>query len=78
MRADQNDKILKEFGRRLRYLRLERGLTQENLAEEAGFSRSYYTEIETGKRNISLLNLCRLASCLNVEPKELLDKAEGD
>lgn len=65
--------LLKRFGGRLRELREARNLTQEELAEAAGFSRSYYTEIETGKRNISLLNLQRLAKCLNIKISELID-----
>lgn len=72
-RSEKENAILKSFGNRLRKLRLSRNLTQEELAAEAGFNRSYYTEIETGKRNISLLNLLKLAECLRVSPKELLD-----
>lgn len=71
---DKNaDVYLKRFGNRLKELRLAQNLTQEDLAAQAGFSRSYYTQVETGRRNISLLNLRRLAIHLNVEPKELLD-----
>ena len=65
--------FLKHFGDHLRQLRLARRFTQEELAAKAGFSRSYYTEIETGKRNISLLNLHKLATCLNIRLAELLD-----
>lgn len=74
------DAILKRFGTHLRRLRLERGLTQEQLAMaiEAGFSRSYYTEIETGKRNVSLLNLYKLAECLQVSLIELVDFNEAE
>jgi transcriptional regulator with XRE-family HTH domain len=69
--------VLRKFGERLRELRLARNLTQEALAADAGFSRSYYTEIETGKRNISLLNIHKLSVCLKVNIKELLDIDEG-
>jgi transcriptional regulator with XRE-family HTH domain len=65
--------ILTHFGERLRQLRLAKNLTQEELASLAGFSRSYYNEIETGKRNIALLNLNRLAQCLNISLSDLLD-----
>ena len=65
--------ILRRFGERLRALRVARGLTQEDLAASAGFSRSYYTEIETGKRNTALLNLYRLAACLDISLTELLN-----
>lgn len=73
MTSNDDREVLTQFGSHLRKLRLERHLTQEELAERAGFSRSYYTEIETGKRNISLLNLYRLAQCLEVSLKDLLD-----
>lgn len=72
-RTNSDNEILKRFGNRLRQLRAATDLTQEELAAKAGFSRSYYNEIETGKRNISLLNLHKLANCLNVSLSELLD-----
>lgn len=45
-RAAQEDDFLRRFGNRLRTLREARGLTQEELADDAGFSRSYYSDIE--------------------------------
>ncbi|WP_245207971.1 helix-turn-helix domain-containing protein [Sediminibacillus dalangtanensis] len=65
--------FLKTFGSRLRQYRLHHRMTQEELADLAGFSRSYYTEIETGKRNISLLNIRRLAEALDIPIKDLFD-----
>lgn len=65
--------LLQRFGEHLRHCRITRNLTQEELAAKAGFSRSYYTEIETGKRNISLLNLKKLADCLEISLTKLLD-----
>ncbi len=72
-RKTKKSETLKRFGDRLRTLRMAQNLTQEDVAAEAGFSRSYYTEIETGKRNISLLNIEKLAACLQVSLNELLD-----
>jgi len=72
-KPNARQEILKQFGERLRFLRNERGLSQEALAAEAGFSRSYYSEIELGKRNISLLNLCKLAKCFHISLRELAD-----
>ncbi len=60
------------FGLRLKALRAEIGMSQEALANEADLARSYVGEVETGKRNISLLNICKLAAALNVEPADLL------
>jgi transcriptional regulator with XRE-family HTH domain len=65
--------ILRGFGLRIRELRKSLGLSQEALAMEAGFSRSYYSEIELGKRNISLLNMHKLAKCLHVSLKTLME-----
>ena len=48
------------------------GYSQEEFADIAGFSRSYYTEIETGKRNISVLNLIKIIEALNVNPNEII------
>ncbi len=77
-RTPQEREYLRHFGDRLRELRTARGFTQEDLAAEAGFSRSYYTEIETGKRNPSILNIRKLAQCLKVSSSELLDLRTGE
>lgn len=63
----------KLFGRRLASLRKERGWSQERLALESGIARSYLGGVERGMRNIALLNICRLANTLGVEPKALME-----
>ncbi len=60
------------FGRRLRELRLERGFTQEELADLAHLHRNYVGGVERGERNISLINITELARALAVKPIELL------
>lgn len=60
------------FGRCLVAFRHERGWSQEKLALESGLARSYLSEVERGIRNISLLNICRLADTLALDPSELL------
>lgn len=57
--------ILKRLGQRIRTLRIEAGLTQEELAFRAGLDRSYVGGVERGERNISLLNLNLIAEALN-------------
>lgn len=69
---DDELEVLHEIGKRLKVFRKSSGLTQEMLAAKAGFSRSYYSDIETGKRNISILNLCKLTIALNISLSELL------
>lgn len=60
------------LGARLVKLRKERGWSQEQLALESGIARSYLGGVERGQRNIALVNICKLAEALKVEPSELL------
>lgn len=55
------------FGAKLRSLRTSKELSQEKLAELADLDRTYISGVERGKRNISLVNICRLASALEIE-----------
>lgn len=72
-RTPEEDQILKQLGNHIRRLRNATGMSQEEVAAKAGFGRSYYVEIETGRRNTSYLNLYKLAKCLGVSVPELLD-----
>lgn len=69
--------VLVKFGLRVRGLREVRGLSQESLAELAGLHRTYVGSVERGERNVSLVNIHRLARALNVAPAELLLNGEG-
>jgi transcriptional regulator with XRE-family HTH domain len=64
--------ILKEFGQKVLYYRKKRNLSQEELAELANLHRTYIGQIETGKRNIALRNVDKIAKALGVSPKDLL------
>ncbi len=58
------------FGERLRSFRKAKKLSQEKLAELADSDRTYISDVELGKRNISLINISRLASALKIEIKD--------
>ena len=62
-----------ELGRHIAALRRRAGLSQEALAPKSGLARSYLGGVERGQRNISLLNICRLAEALAVRPSRLLE-----
>lgn len=60
------------LGGNVRRLRLERGLTQEQLAFEAGIDLTYLGGIERGRRNPTLLVMVRLAAALGANLQELV------
>ncbi len=67
------DKALEKLGINIKKLRIENGFSQEKLAEIADFDRTYISLIERGKRNLSLVNLCRFAKALKVKPYQLIE-----
>ena len=64
------------LGRAVRELRVDRELSQEQLAAISGLDRTYVGGIERGERNPAYANLRRLASALGVRSSELLARAE--
>ena len=63
---------LVQFGIHVRSLRETRNISQETLAELAGMHRTYLGGIERGERNLSLLNMLKLAKVLDVSLAELV------
>lgn len=62
-------KIQNELGRKLKALRLERGLTQENVAFEVDISRDHLSNIELGKHPVNIKTLYKLAQFFEVDMK---------
>ena len=60
------------FAHKLKEFRVKKNLSQEELADMAGLHRTYVGSVERGERNISIDNMERLASALNVQIKDLL------
>lgn len=70
----QNDESFykKSFGNRVRELRHEQSLSQENLADLCELDRTYIGGVERGERNISLINIVKIAHALKTTPSELM------
>jgi len=64
--------VLLTLGANIRECRMQRGISQEKLAELASLHRTYVGGIERGERNVSLLNIVKIAHALGVAPERLL------
>jgi transcriptional regulator with XRE-family HTH domain len=64
--------MLLKLGKRVRALRLDRGWTQEELAHRSGLNRSYMSDVERGRSNVSLSTLQKIARPLGISLAELL------
>lgn len=65
--------IKEKFGIRLKTLRKEKGLSQEELALKSGLNRPYISAIEKGNRNVSLEVMEKLAGAMDIEIRGLID-----
>lgn len=65
--------IKKSFGDRIRKLRLQMGISQENFALKIQMDRTYYASVEKGNRNISLLNIEKIAKGFGMSLSELFE-----
>jgi transcriptional regulator with XRE-family HTH domain len=66
--------LVRILGENVRRERLRLGLSQEQLAFDAGMKRTYLSDLERGTRNPSVRAVGRLAEALGIEPGELLRK----
>lgn len=61
------------IGKRIKCLRNEIGISQEELADRAAIDRTYITSVECGKRNISIVNIEKIAKALGITLSKLFD-----
>lgn len=61
------------FGQRVRELRQKTGLSQEKFALKIEMDRTYFSSVESGKRNISLLNIKKIADGLDISVDKLFE-----
>lgn len=64
--------ILKTFAKRIRKMRVAKGWSQEELAKRAKLHRTYIGSIERNERNVSLINVERIAKAFGLKPWQLL------
>ena len=66
-----SEQILTELGRNIRQARLRQGYSQDDFAGRCGLHRTYIGSVERGERNVSVLNLWKIANALDVSIGEL-------
>lgn len=69
------DPVLVALGRAVRNIRLQRGISQEVLAYDAGIDRSYLGGIERGEHNVAVMNLLKISACLGTTVAEIMRQA---
>ncbi|OOP67351.1 transcriptional regulator [Heyndrickxia oleronia] len=73
------DKYVKtQFGLTVRKLRLSKNISQEKFAEIVGLHRTYISEVERGIRNVTLINVVKIAEGLEVKTSELFREMERE
>lgn len=69
---DKKIELLEKFGEKVREERLKRGLSQDELAAKAGVHRTYIGMIERGEKNITLINIKKVAKAFDLAIDKLL------
>ena len=77
MNANSSDDVRTTFGQRVRTLRKRAGLSQEQLAFKCGLDRTYIGGVERGERNISVVNIEKIARAIDLSPKDLFEDETG-
>jgi transcriptional regulator with XRE-family HTH domain len=70
--SNTKEEILLRFGEKVRAFRKEKGISQEELAFRSSLQRSYIGMIERGEKNITLINIEKIAKGLEIDAYKLL------
>ena len=70
--SSEEIKLLKAFGLRIQEARKKKGYSQEELAFHSGLDRTYVGSMERGERNVSIINIRKIATALDLNVSELL------
>ena len=70
------EKHLIAFGRAVRHLREQKGISQEAFAALVGIDRSYMGRIERGQNNVTLTRIYQISDALKVSPVELFEETK--
>ena len=73
MIRNSDDAVKAAFGQCVRDIRAKHGLSQEGLAEMCDLDRSYIGGVERGERNVSLINIKKIADALGVSAREFFE-----
>jgi len=68
--------IKHKFAQRMRLLRNEAGISQEELAFKSKLDRTYINSVENGKRNISIVNIEKIAKALGISVSEFFNNTD--
>lgn len=72
------EEILTKFGRTVRKFRTSKGISQEKFADMCELHRTYISDIELGKRNVSLENIEKISKALNLNISEIFEAVESN
>ena len=72
------ENIQLSFGSHIRKLRTEKGVSQEKFALHIGMDRTYYASVEAGKRNISIINIQKIANGLDISLSKMFEGIEEE
>ena len=71
-----NEQLIPLFGQTIRNIRLDKHISQEKFADICGLHRTYVSDVELGKRNVSLENIGKMAEALDISISDLFRKVE--